>query len=298
MSFTVRPARQDDLHEATIIVADAINDLRARHGIPLVMAPRPPAFQTFCLGADPSGLWVAEEAGRMIGFTFSWTQETFWFLAQLFIRPGSQSKGVGQALLDRTRPQATRIGATNRTLITFAYNRHATGLYIRNQMFPRQPLYLLEAPAERARAGLDTGRYVARPRAADDAAWLDGIDRAVLGFSRSDHHRFLAESAPQTAMRIDDGATAVGYCYVNANGQIGPLAIAPGADPGHALAAALHQGLAAGASTISMIVPGAATELMRVATDRGFRIAEPLVLLSEHPFGDWTRYMPANPGYM
>jgi GNAT superfamily N-acetyltransferase len=298
MSFTVRPARQDDLHEATIIVADAINDLRARHGVPLVMAPRPPAFQTFCLGIDPSGLWVAEEAERMIGFTFSWTQETFWFLTQLFIRPGSQSKGVGQALLDCTRPQATRIGATNRTLITFAYNRHATGLYMRNRMFPRQPLYLLEAPAGRIGAGLTAGRYVVRPRASDDTTWLDGIDRAVLGFSRTDHHRFLATSAPETAMRIDDGTTPVGYCYINGAGHIGPLAIAPGADQGHALAAALRQAMATGASTISMIVPGAATSLMHVAISQGFRIAEPLVLLSEHAFGDWTRYMPANPGYM
>src|SRR5439155_1484151 len=83
--------------------------------------PAPPstAFPKFCLAQDPSGLWVAQDGDTIIGFGFSWMAEKFWCLSQLFVRPETQAKGVGQALLSKTLLQAERNGAANRALITF-----------------------------------------------------------------------------------------------------------------------------------------------------------------------------------
>ena len=75
-----------------------------------------------------------------MGFGFSWMCEKFWFLAQLFIKPETQARGVGQALLSNTLQQAEQNGTDNRALITLAYNTASTDLYVRNGMYPREPL--------------------------------------------------------------------------------------------------------------------------------------------------------------
>src|SRR5882762_9573818 len=125
-------------------------------------SPAPPstAFPKFCLAQDPAGLWVAENGDTIVGFGFSWITEKFWCLSQLFVRPETQAKGVGQALLSKTLMQAERNGAANRALVTFAYNIASTGLYLNNGLYPREPLYRMVAPAQTVaqklgRAGCD-----------------------------------------------------------------------------------------------------------------------------------------------
>jgi GNAT superfamily N-acetyltransferase len=182
MDIIYRPARDDDLEAGVDIVVDAINDLRARHGFPLTMTAGPPLFQQLCLSEGPDGLWVAEAQGKVAGFAMSWMSQRFWFLAQLFVRPELQAKGTGQALLSRTLEQAQRYGASNRALVTFAYNPKSTGLYIRNGMYPREPLYFMSAPA----SGLDRSlgceecEVVPLGPLAQSRDWIGFIDEEVL----------------------------------------------------------------------------------------------------------------------
>ena len=64
-----------------------------------------------------------------------------WFLAQLILSPSHQGRGIGNELLKRTFEHAEKSGATNRALITFTFNTVSQGLYIRNGLFPRFPIY-------------------------------------------------------------------------------------------------------------------------------------------------------------
>ncbi|MBV9376508.1 MAG: GNAT family N-acetyltransferase, partial [Alphaproteobacteria bacterium] len=137
MDITYRLAKFEDLEEAERVVQEAGNELRVRHGRKPWPAPPPIAFPKFCLGEDPDGLWVAEHRGIIVGFGFSWMTEKFWFLSQLFVSPKAQAKGIGQVLLSKTLMQAERNGATNRALITPAYNIASTGLYLNNGLYPR-----------------------------------------------------------------------------------------------------------------------------------------------------------------
>jgi GNAT superfamily N-acetyltransferase len=122
MDITYRPAKPEDLEEAERVVQQSANALRVRHGRQPWPAPPPTAFPKFCLARDPSGLWVAVDGDTIVGFGFSWMTEKFWFLLQLFVRPETQAKGIGQALLSKTLTRAARNGAANRALITPAYN--------------------------------------------------------------------------------------------------------------------------------------------------------------------------------
>jgi ribosomal protein S18 acetylase RimI-like enzyme len=299
MEVTYRPARSDDLDSAVRVVQQAYNDLRERHGfapIPL----RPPLFQAFCLIENPDGLWVAEAGDRIVGFAFSWICQRFWFLSQLFINPETQARGIGQALLSKTLEQAQRNVAENRTLITTAYNTVSAGLYVRNGMYPREPLYRMVLPAPVVEPSLQTRGYDTSPILPwlQPQEWIGRIDEEILGFRRDSHHRFLLGGFAVHAVAIEHAGRPVGYAYISSEGHVGPLAIAPDADGKSVVAAAIRCALDGQPKQVSMIVPGRADQILKLGSDLGFRIDEPYVLMSARPFGSWGNYLPANPGYM
>jgi GNAT superfamily N-acetyltransferase len=300
MNIIYRPARPDDLESAARVVQQAFNDLRVRHGLEPTVGLRAPLFQRFCLTEDQDGLWVAEVDNDIVGFGFSWMCQKFWFLAQLFIRPGTQASGVGRALLSKTLEQAQRNDADNRALITLAYNSVSTGLYVRHGMYPREPLYLTRAPASTvARHLATTTGYDAVPVSPfEPPQWIGEIDEEVLGFRRDSHHRFLLSASPARAISIDRAGRQAGYAYISPEGHIGPLAIAPDADRKAVVAVAIRCALEQQPDQLSMIVAGCAEQILGAVSAFGFRLDEPHVLLSARPFGNWRNYMPSNPGYM
>src|SRR5438132_12960512 len=161
MDITYRAAKPEDLEEAERVAQQSGNALRVRHGGRPSLAPPSTTFPEFCLAQDPTGLWVAEDGDTIVGFGFSWMTGKFWFLSQLFVRPEAQAKGIGQALLSKTLTQAERNGAANRALITFAYSIASTGLYLKNGLYPREPLYRMATPAQGVAQNLpDAGRDI------------------------------------------------------------------------------------------------------------------------------------------
>ena len=78
-------------------------------------------------------IWVAEFAGRPVGFASVWTPDNF--LHHLFVSPEAQGHGVGSALLQHVQCQFTGTGSLkclldNHPALTF-YQRH--GWYIEAQ---------------------------------------------------------------------------------------------------------------------------------------------------------------------
>ena len=104
---------------------------------------RPPDFQLFSLKDDADGVRAAEADCDIVGFALSWVCGDLWFLAELFVAPGQQGRGVGNELLTRIFEHARKAGATNKSLITFTFNVVSQGLYIRHGLFPRLPLYFI-----------------------------------------------------------------------------------------------------------------------------------------------------------
>ena len=154
MPIMYRPARDKDLETSDRLVVASINDLTQRHGFGPMAVSSPPAFQLFSLKDDADGLWVAEEAGEILGFAWSWVCGDLWFLAQLFVSPDHQGRSIGNELLKRTFEHANKSGATNRALITFTFNTVSQGLYIRNGLFPRCPIYNFSVSRELLRGRL------------------------------------------------------------------------------------------------------------------------------------------------
>jgi GNAT superfamily N-acetyltransferase len=127
---------------------------------------------------DADGLWVAEEADEILGFAWSWVCGDLWFLAQLFVSPDHQGHSIGNELLKRTFEHANKSGATNRALITFTFNTVSQGLYIRNGLFPRFPIYNFSVSRELLMSRLQGTRFrsVSLEETASDLQKLANID--------------------------------------------------------------------------------------------------------------------------
>jgi hypothetical protein len=61
---------------------------------------------------------------------------------------------------------------------------------------------------------------------------------------------------------------------------------------------ALNLAAESGASQVSAFIPGTSDTALSIAVEHGMRITLPMVLMATRDFGDWTQYLPRNPGFM
>jgi hypothetical protein len=120
-----------------------------------------------------------------------------WFLAQLFVSPDHQGRNIGNELLKRTFEHAKKSGATKRALITFTFNTVSQGLYNRNGLFPRFPIYNFRVSRELLMGRLQGPQFrpLALEQTVSDLQNLANIDARVLGVSREKHHRLQNDHA-------------------------------------------------------------------------------------------------------
>jgi GNAT superfamily N-acetyltransferase len=183
-----------------------------RHGFGPMAAAHPAKFQLFSLKDDADGLWVAEEADEILGFAWSWVCGDLWFLAQLFVSPDHQGRNIGNELLKRTFEHAKKCGATNRALITFTFNAVSQGLYVRNGLFPRFPIYNFSVSREFLMGRLQGPQFrpVSLEETASDLQNLANIDARVLGVSREKHHRYPLNDRTTRGVGLYSGEDCVG----------------------------------------------------------------------------------------
>jgi GNAT superfamily N-acetyltransferase len=298
MPLVVRPARAEDLDRANKLVVGSMNDLSVRHGFGPMASVRPPVFLQFSLRDDPDGLWIAEDAGEILGFAFSWVCGDLWFLAQLFVAPNLQGRGIGRELLQWTWQHAEKAGATNKALITFTFNTVSQGLYIRHGLMPRCAIYNLTGARDLLVSRLQGERLRSEPLegTASHLQLLVAIDAAALGVSRAKHHRYLIDGGTRGVL-LHAGDACVGYAYI-ADGNIEPLAVTRRDLLGAAFGTALALAAESEPAQVSAFIPGPCEAALSIAVACGMRITLPMILMSIRDFGDWAMYLPRNPGFM
>lgn len=300
MSLVYRPAQAQELAATDALVVASINDLTERHGFGSMASVGPPNFQLFSLKDDPEGLWVAEDGGNILGFAWSWVCGDVWFLAQLFVDPAHQGRGIGNELLKLTLEHARKSNAAHKALITFTFNRVSQGLYIRHGLFPKMPIYFLGVARDRLMAGLP-GQPLHSIAIEDTAAHmkrLAEIDTRAVGVAREKHHRYLLHEPGTTGVMLCAGSECVGYAYIGSNGHIGPLAVTRIEVLGDAFSTALKLAADGSSEKISAFLPGTCDSALSLAVSHGMRITFPMLLMASPGYGDWTQYLPRNPGFM
>jgi predicted N-acetyltransferase YhbS len=285
-----RPATGDDLVGTWDVFTEAADDLARRSSwAPVRRPPAPPErfldFRRAALRNDPGGFWVAEADGRLVGFGIAVQREHVWYLAALHVRPAQQASGIGGEIIRRELASA-RPGSLL-TVGADARNPVSNALYGKFGMFPAVALLELSGPTRPSAPGrlrLEPG-----PPPADDAA---GIDRVVLDAARPEDHAFWGSTPAVLSYTVRDDDRFAGYAYLQADGAIGPIAVASRDHLAPALDLVIGEAAALGAATARVRIPGVARDAIADLLTRGWRYGDGVTLVSTSaPWGHWEGYV-------
>lgn len=259
----LRRAREADLKPVEAVFRAAIGELYERHRLP---PPNPPteAFRAqhgHLLRHDAERCWVAEDDGRVVGFSAALVRGDAWHLAALFVLPEAQAAGLGKRLLEASWGE----GRLERRVLTDAIQPVSNGLYASRGLIPVTPTLHLAGPARAVLSPLEP----AQP----SKAVLAELDGAAYGFDRAVDHAYWRGVGTCTVWLRRGEPCAYSYAYPW--GTIGPVA---GVD-GEAAADALRAELARADGDVNLVIPGSSRELVGAAIDSGLRFTRPPGLL-------------------
>ncbi len=297
----VRRATAADSEACFRLFWDSITDLAARNGTPWEGSAddRWSGFRALydLLARIAAEWWVAEDGddGRLIGYARSierGVDRGLLELSEFFVRPGSQSSGVGRALLERAFP----IGRGEVRVIVATGDVRALARYHRADTTIQFPILGMNgAPAADAAADLRL-----EPQPITDADGLEevaAIERTILGRDRGAHELdWLLKR--REAYRYRDGDRTVAFGFIGADGA-GPIAAL---EPEHLPDVLRHvEGRAAaiGLEELGLEVPGPNVVAIRHLLERGFRL-DPFTtfLMANRPFGQFDRYLGFTPPFV
>src|SRR5918992_131207 len=221
---TFRHGTPDDSRRCHNLLWTSATDLGQRHNTPLDgsaddwwggMEP----VHAF-LAQHAAEWWVAEAPGdgELIGYARSIERGGLFELTELFVRPGSQSKGVGRQLLERAFP----LGRGEVRVILATTDVRATARYYAAGTSAMFPHFTLTGRPHR-----DTARdgVTIEPIGTDAAALatVTEIEAAAVDYPRgSEELRWLAEARPGY-LALRDG-TPIGFAFVTKTAA-GPAAV-------------------------------------------------------------------------
>lgn len=290
-TFLVRPATEADIRPTWDVFVEANQHLARTRGWPAVARPTDPpdrfvAFRRSALEHDPHGFLVAEAGGGVVGFGIAVQREHVWYLAALHVRSAIQSQGVGAEIVRRCLA-AARPGSLL-TVGADARNPVSNALYGRFGMFPETPLLELSGVPTTEGSGGDVTLVPGAPQAAE----LVRFDRGALDVARPEDHAFWAQVPDLAAFSVVRDGRTVGYAYVQADGAIGPIAVAEPDDLAAAVEAAIGAAADMGAAVARVRIPGAARATVGRLLARGWRYGDGVTLvLTSGPWGRWDRYV-------
>ncbi len=309
------------MNACALLWKDAIEDYLVPLGQPALSDELGPLKRLLAhtMATDPDRFWVAlDTGGAFAGFSSATVREGLWFLAMLFVRPGLQGRGVGEALMDRAQAgrdvdpggpavpspdQPFDTGFHTWGMCTDAAQPRSNGLYARRGMPPRVPVWRVVGEVRRWSA------LPALPSSLEAVPFehlaLDGpdgerrleetvatVDRELIGAAHPpDHWHLRQEGRAGFLVRERAGGRALGYVYGSGGGRLGPLAaLDPELQPA-LCGVAIRDTPTFG--TVAMWVPGTADRAMRALLAAGLRLEgfPGLVCWSraDHPF---ERYVP------
>jgi len=317
-----RPGTSDDLDACTRIWKTGMDHYQTRLNQPAMPDELGPLRRLLAhlLRTDPARYWVAtDQDGEVLGFSSASLREGLWFLAMLFVHPDLQSKGLGQALMDRAQagrdvdPGGPAVpgpddpldsGIHTWGMCTDAVQPISNGLYARRGMIPRIPIWRFFGEVRRWSAvpplppSLESVPFETAAGTEPDGerrlqALLDDLDREVVGAAHAADHGYLRRDGRVGFLVKERGekGRALGYVYGSGIGRMGPLLALDPDLHAQLIGVAVRETPALG--PVALWVPGTADRATRALLDAGLHLDGFPGLIcwsrADHPF---DRYLP------
>jgi GNAT superfamily N-acetyltransferase len=295
MTPEFRPGTIDDSYPVYTIFERSLKDFSRRSNVqadqtaadPEAWKHRRPLFEHLARTADQ--FWIAEEAGRPIGYARSILRDGTSELTEFFVLPGSQSAGVGRELLARAFPAA---GARHRAIIA-TFDARALGRYLRAGVYPHFPIYYFRRAPEVSPepSDLSIEAFAAAERVLPA---LRAIDQEILGYTRDIDHTWLAQVRQGHLYRRN--GQVVGYGYAGANNS--PFALLDPADFPAVLAHAAALAAARGDAETGFEVPLINRHAVDYLLGRGYRMDSFFAFhMCDAPLGQLENYIVTSPPF-
>lgn len=283
--FTYRPALPADLETCADVLYIADDALSASRGLPVSPRNREALVRLYVhMQHDaPDRWWVAEQAGRIVGFSGSSTYQEMVYLGFLFVLPDMQATGIGRRLLELSMHDSSY-----RAVAIASYQPVSAALYSWYGMTPRVPIYMLSGKPRTDLPSLPAGLSVRRLK----AAATEPLDMEVCGLTRVSDHEWW-ESLGRARFGLFEGSELLGYGYVQEIGRLGPFVVRRQEHLlpfcGRLLAEMPD------VETWLVNVPGAANETFVALLHAGMRLeGPPAIYCASDLRMDHSRYLPAS----
>jgi GNAT superfamily N-acetyltransferase len=265
----IREATPEDSGVCARIFYDAFKTINQSHNFPPEIALIEEASRIFdMLFSHPGfGCLVAEYEGRIVGSNCMDERSTIFGIGPISVDPAVQNKGLGRALMTATLDRARRKGAPGVRLLQAAFHNRSLSLYSKLGFDVREPVSVMSGhPGHIAVEGCTI-----RPAAMDDLDACNRLCHRVHGHDRSGEVRDAISQGAAVIVERQQRLTgyAAGFGYF-----------------GHAVAESNLdlQALIGAAKHIvgpGILVPTRNAELFRWCLEHGFRVFQPMMLMTK-----------------
>ncbi len=287
-----RKTRRKDLIPAARLIRTSINDLRVKSGHKPQrwrVAGIPPLFDHL-RKTDP-GLSVCAWAGdKLVGYASALVRGRQWYLAQLFVHPRYQDKGVGREMLQ----QVWRDGHDmTHSLCTFAFNMQAVGIYSKFGMAPLCDLPWLHADPEKLKKLEPTGLKIIDSHTRADLKWLNELESEIRGYVHPQEWKLWLSNEKYKLYFFTSRGRKVGYGMIINDMLIAPVGVISPKHMIDVMTEIIRLARPKPGKKIMLWCPTLNVGLYTYLIDIGFRATEMEIFMSDTPYPDWQRYVPA-----
>ncbi len=134
--MSIRTAVEEDFEDIAQIDGEAFADWARREGRVTDVEYRTRTNLVQNRRSDPEGCFIAEDAGKPVGFIFNHTWGTLGWVGTFGVLPSSQGKGIGKQLLRASIDYLEVRGCSTIGLETMPSSKENIGLYLAHGFHP------------------------------------------------------------------------------------------------------------------------------------------------------------------
>ncbi len=294
--ITYRRCQRKDLVPALRLIMKSLNHLRVKTGkAPMRrrITTAPPLFNHI-FSTDPKNFYCAWRGDKIVGFAGALRRGKQWYLAWLFVHPRIQDQGVGRRLIDKIWDHGHGV---IHSVATMTYNQQAVGLYSSFGMIPESLMTVMSVNYDQLDLPFTSGVELVENPNQRDLAWIKRFEGEIRGFARPQEWKFWHDRDDYYPLLFCRRGQRIGYSLVN---QVGEIAPAGGTTNRNLLAVIAesinwchdNQGRLKG-NQITLCCPAQNDDLYRYLNSMNLRNVEMLLFMSETPYADHSRYLPA-----